>query len=128
MNGLPTSGLLGAWPVPAAPHSFAAVVLFLGACLDHAVLMIGALNCLYGTALPHKLLSVTRKLDGVVVLAGPVLFWFAFGFHLEQGTAAADHHPFVYAYFIVCWLLGLVVFPALTGWRLLRRSPAALVK
>ena len=62
----------------------AGVLLFLGACLGHAVLMICALNCLYGTALPHKLLSVTRKLDGLVVLAGPVVFWFAFGLHLIE--------------------------------------------
>ncbi len=120
--------LLGAWPVPAASHSFGAVVLFLGACLGHAVLMICGLNCLYGTALPHRLLSVTRKLDGLVVLAGPVIFWYAFGFHLEAGTSAADHHPLVYAYFIVCWILGVAVFPAVTVLRLLRRQPAALVK
>jgi predicted MPP superfamily phosphohydrolase len=105
----------------------AAVMLFLGACLGHAVLMISALNCLYGLALPHKLLSVTRKLDGLVVLAGPVVFWFAFGFHLEAGTEAARHHPLVYSYFMVCWVLGLGVFPVVTVLRLLRRPPAALV-
>jgi predicted MPP superfamily phosphohydrolase len=105
-----------------------AVLLFLGACLGHAVLMICALNCLYGTALPHKLLSVTRKLDGLVVLAGPVIFWFAFGFHLEEGTEAARHHPLVYSYFLVCWVLGLGVFPLVTLWRACRRPPAALLR
>ncbi len=89
--------------------------------------MISALNCLYGMALPHKLLSVTRKLDGLVVLAGPAVFWFAFGFHLEAGTEAAAHHPLVYSYFLVCWVLGLGVFPVLTVLRLLRRPPAALL-
>jgi predicted MPP superfamily phosphohydrolase len=90
--------------------------------------MICALNCLYGTALPHKLLSITRKLDGLVVLAGPVVFWFAFGLHLEGGTAASDHHPLVWAYFMVCWVLGLGVFPLVTVLRLARRTPAALLK
>src|SRR5262249_14798616 len=105
-----------------------ALLLFLGACLGQAVLMICALNCLYGTALPHKLLSVTRKLDGLVVLAGPVLFWFAFGLHLDDSEAAAAHHPLLYSYFLVCWVLGLGVFPVVTVLRLLRRPPAALVK
>jgi predicted MPP superfamily phosphohydrolase len=111
-----------------SPCHLVTLSLFLGACLGHAVLMICALNCLYGTALPHKLLSVTRKLDGLVVLAGPVVFWFAFGLHLEGGADAAAHHPLIYAYFLVCWVLGLGVFPLLTVWRLRRRTPAALLK
>src|SRR6266540_1778104 len=89
--------------------TLSSVLLFLGACLGHAVLMISSLNCLYGRPLPHKLLSVTRKLDALVVLAGPVVFWFAFGFHQEPGSGAADHHPLIYSYFLVCWILGLGV-------------------
>ncbi len=104
------------------------IVLFLGACLGHAVLMISALNCLYGTALPHKVLSVTRKLDGLVVLAGPVVFWFAFGFNQGMATVPGTEHPLVYAYFMVCWVLGLGVFPLLTVLRLRRRLPVALLK
>jgi predicted MPP superfamily phosphohydrolase len=124
----PSLPLLGVLPMPDPENLWACVVLFLGACLGHAVLMISSLNCIYGTALPHKVLSVTRKLDALVVLAGPLVFWFAFGFHLEGGTSAADHHPLVYSYFMVCWVLGLGVFPLVTLLRLLRRQPAALVK
>jgi uncharacterized protein len=129
MNPLPPlCGLLAVHLSPERLDPWVTVALFLGACLGHTVLMICALNCLYGTALPHKLLSVTRKVDGLLVLAGPVLFWFAFGFHLERGTDPATHHPLVHAYFLVCWVLGLGVFPAVTVLRLLRRTPAALLK
>ena len=36
-------------------------LLFLGACVGHAVLMIVILNCIYSYNLPHKLLSLLRK-------------------------------------------------------------------
>lgn len=105
------------------------LLLFGGACLGHAVLMIAALNCIYGTALPHKLLSVTRKLDGVVVLGGPVVFWLTFGlgFQPRPGTAAAvAQAPLLSSYVLVCWFLGFGVFPLVTVLRLSRRTPAAL--
>jgi predicted MPP superfamily phosphohydrolase len=103
-------------------------LLFLGACVGHAMLVIASLNCVYGCDLPHKLLSLLRKLDGLVVLAGPVLFWFAFGEAWTLGTAEEMHlaRRLLPAYVVLCWLMAFGVFPLVTLRRLLRPTPAAL--
>jgi hypothetical protein len=100
-------------------------VLVAGACVGHAVLMIGWLNWLYGCAIPHTVLSVTRKLDGLLVLGGWALLGYAFVLH--QGTEAG-WYPALAGYMVACWLIGMVIFPAITIRRLMRRRPAALVK
>src|SRR5262245_16251628 len=118
----------GAW-LAALPFPVV-LLLYGGACVGHAVLVIATLNCLYGFPIPHKVLSWTRKLDALVVLGGPVLFWFAFAPHLfGDGAELTGFWGYLLAaYVVLCWFLGLVVFPAVTLQRLLRRTPAALLK
>src|SRR5437016_6043724 len=61
-------------------HLLLMAFLFVGGCIGHAALFLVLLNWLYAQPLPHRLLSYTRKCDGLVILAGPLLFAFLFGF------------------------------------------------
>jgi predicted MPP superfamily phosphohydrolase len=121
---------LAAFVALPADQPFVMLLLFLGACAGHAVLMVSGLNCVYGCALPHKLLSIMRKLDFLVVLAGPLMFWLVFGlrFDLAPATQPVILGSFASAYVVVCWFLGFGVFPLVTILRLLRRTPAAVLK
>jgi hypothetical protein len=104
-------------------------ILFLGACLGHAALMIFLLNWAYGCALPHELLRVLRKIDALVILGGPVLFWFSLGLPpwANGEDPAGQWHFLLQGYVKVCWLMGFVIFPAATLIRALRRRPRALL-
>lgn len=106
-----------------------ALALYAGACLGHAVLMLASINYLYGCPLPRKVLSITRKFDGLVVLAGPVLFAWIFAQTPDAlSLVRFEGHPVACAYLWLCWLLGLIAFPLLTLQRLLRRMPAGLLQ
>jgi predicted MPP superfamily phosphohydrolase len=52
-------------------------LLWLGACLGHAFLMTVGLNALYAWPLPRAVLKLTRKLDILIILAAPLIFFFA---------------------------------------------------
>src|SRR5205807_1178853 len=71
-----------------------ALLLWLGACAGHTALMVFALNWLYGFHLPRPVLSAARKVNALLILAGPVFFWVALGLHhdwqieLHQSGAA----------------------------------------
>src|ERR1043166_3194427 len=87
-------------------------LLFLGACVGHAIFMVVALNCVYGCDLPHKLLSWLRKIDGLLVLGGPVLFWFAFGQAWTFGTLDEQPefaHRLLPAYIVLCWFMAFAI-------------------
>jgi predicted MPP superfamily phosphohydrolase len=95
-------------------------LLWLGACLGHAFYMTVSLNCIYALALPRQLLKPLRKIDILIILAGPILF----GVILDVfGARELPWHgggiwPFFAAYTIVCFFLGTVVAPIsqLTYW------------
>jgi predicted MPP superfamily phosphohydrolase len=92
--------------------------------------MVFWLNWLYGYHFPQPFLKAMRKLDGLLILAGPVFWWFALGLHTQHplglswdGVGAS----LVFAYAILCWCVGFVVAPLTTlqlRWR--RRARALL--
>src|SRR4051812_26293160 len=53
------------------------LLLLLGACIGHGFMMIIGLNVLYARKLPHRLLKYTRKIDLLIILAGPIVFAYA---------------------------------------------------
>src|SRR5579862_9303675 len=89
-------------------------LLMLGACIGHGFLMTTGLNVLYAWPLPHAVLNVTRKIDILVILLGPVLFFYAMDLtgsqqlQWEAGSLRALLAPYV----VLCWIAGFVLAPA----------------
>ena len=106
------------------------LLLFVGACTGHAVCCVAGLNWLYGLALPRRLLKAMRGLDALLILAGPVVFWGAFGFDLVPvlGQRPEDGwHQALAVYAMLCWAAGFGMLPPVTLARWRRRRPAALL-
>ncbi len=99
-------------------------LLFAAACLGHFALVVAGHNFWYGSGLGRRAIDLLQFAHGLLFLAGPPVFWLAFGFDLRGATARG--HVVLGAYVYVCWLVGFVVFPALTLWRRFRPRPAAL--
>ncbi len=105
------------------------LLLFLGASLGHFALILRSHNWFYGSPLGRKTIDVLQLLHGLLFLAGPVGFWWAFGFD----PLALFHRPveclglrFLAGYVALCWLAGFVFVPLVTVQRLLRRCPPLL--
>lgn len=108
---------------------FVPLILFLGATVGHAALVITSINRLYGRAINRDLLRFLRKLHSLLVLAGPLVFWFAFIENpggIWQGEPSFSWLALVQAYGMGCCVIGLGWLPLVTLNRLLRRPPAAL--
>jgi predicted MPP superfamily phosphohydrolase len=108
------------------------VILFVVAVVGHSALMVTAHNWWYGHALPRKAGDVIHALHGLMVLFGPVFFWWLGGLDLAavfDWNSETAWWQFVFAaYVAVCWLVAVVVFPGITALRLLRPRPRALVE
>ena len=86
-------------------------LLGLGACLGHAFLMTVSLNVLYSAPLPRSVLRITRKLDILVILAAPIIFFIALDpLHAAQ-LAVDGPRSLLTPYAAVCVFLGFVVAP-----------------
>ena len=120
---------LNSTSIPGLPSWLSDAVLYFGACLGHTFFWVTALNILYAWPLPHGLLRYTRKLDVLIIIAGPVLFFFALGFHggeglsWEPGTAGFMWVPYV----VFCWAVGFVLAPLAMVRYALRRTPAQVM-
>lgn len=105
--------------------------LFAAACLGHLILLILGHNLLYGFV-THPLLSdVSRGLQGLVMVAAVPAYWYFWGFDglaLLQFETAPPWQQVPLAYVALCWLTALVLFPAVTLQRLLRKPPAVLAE
>ena len=107
-----------------------AVFLWLVACVGHTALMVYWLNWLYGFHLPQPLLRAARKLDAVLVLAGPVFWWFGLGLNRGLGIELSwttGSASILASYAVVCWIMGLVVAPLATLLLRMRRRAQALL-
>ncbi len=106
------------------------LLLFAGTCVGHTGVILYCLNWLYGCALPRGFLRQLRRVCETVILASPFLFWYFFGFDFLSAadrTAGPVRHYLLAGYGTLCIVLGLIVVPAITVWRLVRRPPAVLV-
>lgn len=103
-------------------------LLFLAGLVGHTFFLTTSLNVLYAWPLPKKLLKITRKVDILLVLAGPVLFWFVLGLPDGTGLPRGGFWPLLATtYALFCWFLGFVVAPIAMVLYHLRREPSALV-
>src|SRR5436309_2625357 len=88
-------------------------LLLLRACIGHGFLMTVGLNVLYAWPLPHSVLKVTRKLDILIILTGPALFFYAMDLGGSgQLTWTPRSLRFLLApYVVMCWIAGFVIVP-----------------
>lgn len=99
---------------------------FLSAWVGHGYLLMLSLNVAFSQPYHRKLLKLMRNSWGILLVAGPPLFAAFVEWDLVKlaRTAFADGSFVVAAaYAWVCVVVGAVVFPAVTVWRLSRRSP-----
>lgn len=106
------------------------LVLFLGAALGHTALLIFCLNRCYALAWPRPLLKLLRLGCGCLILGGPALLWLHSGWQIgsvldNAATSAGD--ATLALYLCLCWLIGLILAPAVTVLRALRGQPAVQV-
>ncbi len=110
------------------PTSLLNLVLFAGASLGNVVLMVSSHNWWYGGTLSKTAGKVMHLVHGLLALAGPAAFFYFFG--TAPGYLPPPDDPALLplaVYQAVCVPFGLVVFPAVTLYRLLRPRPAALL-
>src|SRR5262249_30640562 len=125
--GLPSSTL---GPLSSIRRRPSSLLLWAGACAGHAAVLVFGLNWMYAFPLPRLLLKAARRVDFLLILASPLLFWFACGLHHGAGVEVDFSSPggaAVGGYVVLCWVLGLGVVPVITLARLLRKRPAALL-
>ncbi len=105
-------------------------LVLLAASVGHGFLMIVGLNVLYAWPLPHALLKYTRKVDLLVILAGPVVFAYALDLFDTQTLAweSGGVRFYLTPYVIFCTFVGLVVAPVAELCYLLRRAAPQLVE
>jgi predicted MPP superfamily phosphohydrolase len=99
-------------------------LLLLGACIGHGFLMTTGLNVLYAWPLPHALLNLTRKTDILLILFGPVLFFYAMDLAHSQQLVweTGSLRGFLAPYVVLCWIAGFVLAPAAQVLYWLRRQ------
>lgn len=104
--------------------------LLMGACVGHGFLFIVALNVFYAWPLPRKLLKYTRKIDLLIVMAGPLLFTLALDvFDTRQLVWRGGHwRSYLSAYTTISWIVGCTIAPVCEILYLLRRPAPQLVK
>jgi predicted MPP superfamily phosphohydrolase len=100
------------------------LLLLLGACVGHGYLMIIGLNVLYAWPLPHIVLKYTRKIDLMIILAGPIVFAYALDL---TGTQRLSWEPgewrfYLSPYVVCCWAIGFFVAPIAEVFYLARRT------
>jgi uncharacterized protein len=105
-------------------------VLWLGACVGHGYLFIVALNVFYARPLSHHLLKFTRKIDLLIVFAGPLIFAVALDvLDTRQLSWEFGHwRSFLSGYTVACWIVGFGIAPIFEILYLLRRPAPQLVK
>jgi hypothetical protein len=106
------------------------MLLLLGAWIGHGYACVVPLNCLYGHPLPRHFLRGSRFAVAVLILGFPAVVAWGDAWLLDEWAQRAwttGTHGLALGYLCLCWLLGLLVFPAITIGRLLYRAPRAVV-
>jgi predicted MPP superfamily phosphohydrolase len=117
--------MFGSHPLP-----FVLVLLLFGVtCLGHLALMVRSHNWWYGQRMPKRAGDVAHLVHALLVAAFPVLLYALCGWDLT-GTLAALADPqkagwqaALGAYIVLCLATALVLVPAITLQRCLRREP-----
>src|SRR6478672_8698303 len=104
------------------------LALLAAAWVGHACVWTFTLNNLYGRRLSKRILKPFRLFVGVVIAAAPLIFLSAFRFDFLADDYERVNGLWgraVLGYAVLCAGVGLVVFPLVTLYRLLRPKPTA---
>ncbi len=105
-----------------------ALLLLVGACLGHTVVLVCTMNWFYGCPFPKNVMKPVRKIYAVLILAGWAWFgWSLYHADFDWSVMLADCHPLMVAYTSLCWLTAAVLFPLATAYNHLIRNPATLL-
>jgi predicted MPP superfamily phosphohydrolase len=108
--------------------SFVQLLLFAGAALGNLGLLVACHNWCYGLALPRYSGKVIHVVHGLLILAGPIAFWCAFGFDvLAPFSHSPAWHHVIAGYLVLCWLIGFGLLPWITVRRWGRGEPAVVL-
>jgi predicted MPP superfamily phosphohydrolase len=96
----------------------------------HACLSMGLVNFVYAHPLHKHFLKVFRAVMGLLIVAGPLVYLWQFGFNVTGLRYEARETPplwLLVAYLVGCLGAGGIIFPVVTLHRLTRRRPAAVL-
>jgi predicted MPP superfamily phosphohydrolase len=113
---------------PSSPDEIVGALLFLAACVGHALLVIASHNRWYGSGLGRRTMDVIQVAHVPLMLAGPVAFWQLTHPDDDSGwgrLVLTQTDLAIALYAGLCWLV-VLYFLGLTVWRLVRPKPAAL--
>jgi len=98
------------------------------ACIGHIALCTVMLNWFYAKPWRRPLLHQLRFALALTAVSGPIVFLWAFGLDPTGWDAeAGGWRAALWLYALVCWVMGLVIFPLVTLYRIFRKPPALLV-
>ncbi len=103
------------------------MLLLVGACLGHLVLMIVSHNWLYGQKLPRRFGTIIHFAHGLLILAFPLALGLTYGWDLHDLPPLSTEFAWpqlITLYVLVCCAVGYVALPLNTVLRLLRRDPS----
>jgi uncharacterized protein len=106
------------------------LILVIGAGIGHTALLTYSNNWWFSHAINRRFLRGLRTVHGTVILLGWAGFAWAYALSFSPAADLSSGNPWRVAalfYLFFCAALGLVVLPAVTLYRLLRRPPACLV-
>jgi predicted MPP superfamily phosphohydrolase len=118
------------WPSLDSLQGLLIALLFVGASVGHVSLVVLSHNWWYAEPLRPRTGDAVQVAHGLLALAGPIVFWYAYGFDLTHAFRPPPADPgriLAALYLGVCWLFGFVLLPGVTLARRLRGRPAALV-
>ena len=101
-------------------------LLWLGACIGHGFLMTTGLNVLYAWPLPHSLLKITRKIDLLLIMLGPVLLFLALD--VTGSGSASALAAILSPYIVFCCIAGFILAPVSQVLYWLRRQATQVTK
>jgi uncharacterized protein len=103
------------------------LLLFVGACLGHLVLMTVSHNWLYGLALPRRSGTIIHLIHGLLIVAFPLALAWAFGWDLRDlpwFSSVLAWPQLATLYVLVCIAVGFIALPLNTISRRIRRDPS----
>ena len=111
---------------------FAGFIWLIGFVIGHIATLSYSLNWWYGQRLPHSFLAGMRQVHGLLVGGGCLgLAWALWGGYLPGRVFASNASlvdEIVGGYVLYCVLVGYVVLPIISAYRLLRPRPRAFVE